>query len=190
MSVKISQKGGFMPSTDLAVVQLLWDLINQKTGELGKVDFLPQKPPFDFQSPVEQPFPRSTPEEQGVDSSYLRCFVSELAAHASIHMHQIMVLRHGHVIYEGGFDPYPAGIWHATYSMCKSFTGMAVGLLIGDGNYPWMTGLLNCFRINGQQPMHRSFPCSDTVKSWCAIFSQCQPASPLMKPEPSLATTG
>ncbi len=133
MSVKISQKGGFMPSTDLAVVQLLWDLINQKTGELGKVDFLPQKPPFDFQSPVEQPFPRSTPEEQGVDSSYLRCFVSELAAHASIHMHQIMVLRHGHVIYEGGFDPYPAGIWHATYSMCKSFTGMAVGLLIGDG---------------------------------------------------------
>ena len=40
MSVKISQKGGFMPSTDLAVVQLLWDLINQKTGELGKVDFL------------------------------------------------------------------------------------------------------------------------------------------------------
>lgn len=122
-----------MPGTDLAVIQLLWDLINQKTGELGKVDFLPQKPPFDFQSPMEQPFPRCSPEAQGVDSLYLHRFVSELVAHPSIHMHQVMILRHGHVIYEGGFDPYPAGVWHATYSMCKSFTGMAIGLLIGDG---------------------------------------------------------
>lgn len=122
-----------MPSTDFAVAKLLWELLNHKTGELGRVDFLPQKPAFDFEHPIEQSFPRSTPEEQGVDSSYLSDFVKELAAQESIHMHQLMILRHGTVIYEGGFDPYRAGVWHATYSMCKSFTNMAVGLLVDDG---------------------------------------------------------
>lgn len=122
-----------MAKSDIAVIQLLWDIINQKTGELGHVDFLPQKPAFDYDNPIEQALPRSTPEEQGVSSVFITDMVNELAASSNIHMHQMMVLRHGRVIYECGFDPYPAGIWHVTYSMCKSFTGMAIGLLIDDG---------------------------------------------------------
>ncbi|WP_130836908.1 serine hydrolase domain-containing protein [Lachnoclostridium sp. Marseille-P6806] len=122
-----------MANTDLAVIQLLWDIINQKTGELGKVDFLPEKPAFDFLAPTEQPLPRSTPEEQGVHSGYIADFVRELMEDRALRMHQLLLIRHGHVIYEGGFDPYPAGLWHASYSMCKSFAGMATGLLIDEG---------------------------------------------------------
>ena len=127
------RQGENMAKSDIAVIQLLWDIINQKTGEIGNVDFLPQKPAFDQVSQIEQALPRSTPEEQGVSSLFISDMVNELAASRNIHMHQIMVLRHGRVIYECGFDPYPAGIWHVTYSMCKSFTGMAIGLLIDDG---------------------------------------------------------
>ena len=34
---------------------------------------------------------------------------------------------------ECNFAPYPKGMWHITHSMCKSITGMAVGLLIQEG---------------------------------------------------------
>ncbi|MDO4285917.1 MAG: serine hydrolase [Eubacteriales bacterium] len=122
-----------MARAEIAFVQLLWDIMNRRTGELGRVAFTPQKPAFDLETPMEQAFPRSTPEAQGVDSRRLAGFVGELGECRPAHMHQLMVLRHGHVIYEGGFDPYPAGVWHVTYSMCKSFTNMAIGLLIDEG---------------------------------------------------------
>ena len=43
-------------------------------------------------------------------------------------MHHFMALRHGKVICECNFAPYPKGMWHITHSMCKSITGMAIGL--------------------------------------------------------------
>lgn len=122
-----------MANPDLAFAQLFWDLMNRRTGELGHVDFLPQKPACDLKSPIEQPFPRSTPEEQGISSSYLAALVRELAANPHVNPHEFMVVRHGHAIYEGAFDPYKRGVWHVTYSMCKTFTGMAIGLLIDEG---------------------------------------------------------
>lgn len=122
-----------MANLDLAFVSLFWDLMNRKTGDLGRVEFRPQKPAFDLTGTIPQLFPRSTPEEQGVDSAHIAAFVDELRTSEHVAAHQLMILRHGHVIYEGGFDPYHAGVWHVTYSMCKSITGMAIGLLIDDG---------------------------------------------------------
>ena len=43
-----------------------------------------------------------------------------------------MALRHGKVICECNFAPYPKGMWHITHSMCKSITGMAIGMLIEE----------------------------------------------------------
>ncbi len=122
-----------MANLDLAFIQLFWDLMNRKTGELGRVNFVPQKPAFDLYGEFQQPFPRSTPEAQGVSSDYIKNLVEDLVSTKHCNVHELMILRHGHVIYEGGFDPYHEGIWHVTYSMCKSFTGMAIGLLIDDG---------------------------------------------------------
>ena len=122
-----------MPRAELDAIKLLWEIVNQKTGDLGRVPYSPQKPAFDFGMPEEDPLPRSTPEEEGVDSGHLASLVRCFTETSSLHMHQLLVVRHGHVILETGFDPYPAGLWHASYSMCKSFTGMAVGLLVGEG---------------------------------------------------------
>ena len=61
----------------------------------------------------------------------------ELAAARHTDMHHLLVLRNGQVICECNFAPYRSGIWHATYSMCKSITGMAVGFLISEGKLPW-----------------------------------------------------
>ncbi|MEG0227420.1 MAG: serine hydrolase [Lachnospiraceae bacterium] len=48
-------------------------------------------------------------------------------------MHHMMVLKNGKVISECSFAPYPKGMWHITHSLCKSITGMAIGMLIEEG---------------------------------------------------------
>ncbi|MCR5032251.1 MAG: beta-lactamase family protein [Lachnospiraceae bacterium] len=133
---------------EISFVRLLWDIMNNKTGELGHVTFHPEKPAFNENLPMEQPFPRSTPEAQGIDSEYLARMVEELGNEPGANMHQLMILRNNHVIYEGGFGPYQTGVWHATYSLCKSFTNMAVGLLIDDGRLHLDDHLVNLLDTN------------------------------------------
>lgn len=51
----------------------------------------------------------------------------------SIELHSIMVVRRGHVVAEGWWAPYSADRPHLLYSLTKSFTSTAVGLVIADG---------------------------------------------------------
>ncbi len=149
-----------MARGDVAFVQLFWEIINRKTGSLGQVTYKPQKPSFPYDEealkkgkfvpkyPIEQPFPRSTPEEQGLSSEYVAAFVQALMDEKDVHMHQLMIVKNGHVIYESGFSPYPSGVWHVTYSMCKTMTGMAIGMLIDDGLISLESRLIDILEIN------------------------------------------
>jgi len=76
---------------------------------------------------------RATPESQGISSDLFAALLRELYASKDTEMHHFMALRHGKVICECNFAPYPKGMWHITHSMCKSITGMAIGMLIEEG---------------------------------------------------------
>ena len=117
----------------LTAMEMIWGFMSGTTGHMGKTDFEPQKEAFgDFASP-ETYFPRVVPESEGISSEKLTQMLRELAAARHTDMHHLLVLRNGHVICECNFAPYRSGIWHATYSMCKSITGMAAGFLISEG---------------------------------------------------------
>ena len=76
--------------------------------------------------------PRSTPEQQGISSDGISKFIA--AANASgIGWHSFMLLRHGHVVAEGWWKPFEPGYRHTLYSLSKSFTSTAVGLLVTEG---------------------------------------------------------
>ena len=76
--------------------------------------------------------PRSTPEQQGISSAAILGFVE--AAEAQIDaLHSLMVLRHGHVVAEGWWDPYRPEDPHVLFSLTKSFTSTAVGLAVAEG---------------------------------------------------------
>jgi CubicO group peptidase (beta-lactamase class C family) len=76
--------------------------------------------------------PRSTPEEQGISSSAILGFVE--AAEAEIDaLHSLIVVRHGHVVAEGWWEPYGPEIPHVLFSLTKSFTSTAVGLAVSEG---------------------------------------------------------
>jgi len=75
---------------------------------------------------------RRTPESQGVRSSAILDFVE--AAHRDIrHLHSFMLLRRGAIIAEAYWDPYWSTDPHMLFSLSKSFTSTAIGMLVAEG---------------------------------------------------------
>ena len=143
-----------MAKEQLAVIEMVTNMILGKTGGISKVDFVPQKircpePQSIVYENPGQTFPRNTPESQGIHSEHLRNLVEELAYSPDTDMHHFMVLRHGNVICETDFAPYRKGIWHITHSMCKSITGMAAGLLIDEGKLDLSENIYKIFHDKG-----------------------------------------
>jgi len=122
-----------MANFERALATLLFEILTGKTGNIGKTTFIPEKPAFDRDKKDLQPLIRSTPEAEGVSSELIYNLLSELGAAKKIDLHHFLVIRHGKIISETSFSPYRKGEWHTTYSMSKTFTGMAIGLLIDDG---------------------------------------------------------
>ncbi|MEU4389886.1 serine hydrolase [Kribbella sp. NPDC023855] len=76
--------------------------------------------------------PRSAPGDSGVSSRAVGALLDRLEE-LSVECHSIMVVRGGHVVAEGWWAPYDAERPHLLYSLTKSFTAIAVGIVIGDG---------------------------------------------------------
>lgn len=89
--------------------------------------------PAEKSEPAGIPLPRCTPESAGVSSSSVDRLYRRLASVKNANPHACMVIRGGKVISEGYFAPYSPQHWHVTHSMCKSFTGTAIGMLIDEG---------------------------------------------------------
>jgi len=77
-------------------------------------------------------FPRSTPESQGIRSSAILALV-EAADRDVCHLHSLMLLRRGTVVAEGYWDPYRPDDPHMLFSLSKSCTSTAVGMLVAEG---------------------------------------------------------
>jgi CubicO group peptidase (beta-lactamase class C family) len=76
--------------------------------------------------------PRSAPADTGVSSPAIGALLDRLEEN-SIECHSLMVVRHRRVVAEGWWAPYSADRPHLLYSLTKSFTSIAVGLVIADG---------------------------------------------------------
>ena len=77
-------------------------------------------------------FERSTPAREGVSSSGIIRFLDEMKA-GGLHMHDMMILRHGKVILESDFAPWSGKNLHMLFSLSKSFTSTAIGFAVQDG---------------------------------------------------------
>ncbi len=77
--------------------------------------------------------PRSTPEAQGLSARPIRAFVDAVEKQ-QLGLHSLMIVRHGHVIAEGWWDPYRPDLPHTMYSLSKSFTATAIGFAAAEGN--------------------------------------------------------
>lgn len=76
--------------------------------------------------------PRSTPEAQGLSSAAILSFIDRAEADVDV-LHSFMLLRHGHVVAEGWWDPYSPERLHELHSLSKSFTSTAVAFAVQEG---------------------------------------------------------
>ena len=128
-------------------VKLIRQLIDKSVSTTPVIPFIAQKPKSS--GICEQPyFQRVVPESEGVSSKYLFDFLKELDENKGLDMHSIMIMRNGRVLSEGSFGAYKKSVWHITYSMCKSITGLAIGLLIDEGKLSLDDKLVDIFSKN------------------------------------------
>ena len=78
------------------------------------------------------PLPMSTPSAEGVDALGVLALVDALES-GDHDPHSLVVARHGRVIARGWWAPYSAERVQLVYSLSKSFTATAVGLLVDEG---------------------------------------------------------
>ena len=79
--------------------------------------------------PTDQ-WQNATPESQGVDSSQLTEAIEQLSRSVGTDdSRELVIIRHGRIIWKGDDIDKQHGIWSAT----KSFTSTVLGLLIEDG---------------------------------------------------------
>lgn len=93
---------------------------------------------------VKQPFPRATPESQGIPSMAIESFVNN-AERGGYELHSIMVLRHGKVCAEGWWKPYGPDKVHNVHSYTKSFLSTALGIVVAQGKLSVEDDVLSFF---------------------------------------------
>jgi CubicO group peptidase (beta-lactamase class C family) len=81
---------------------------------------------------LDNRLPRSQPEEQGIHSAAITSFLDSIKEDR-LELHSFMLLRHGHIVAEGWWNPYEAQLPHMLYSLSKSFTSTAIGLAAAEG---------------------------------------------------------
>jgi CubicO group peptidase (beta-lactamase class C family) len=78
------------------------------------------------------PLPPRTPSAEGVDALGILALVDALES-GGHDPHSLLVARQGKVIAQGWWAPYARGRVQLVYSLSKSFTATAVGLLVDEG---------------------------------------------------------
>lgn len=74
----------------------------------------------------------STPEEQGVDSELL-VKACDLILEKELHIHSMLIIRHGYIVADVYFYPFAVSTLHDLASCTKSFTSTLVGIAIDKG---------------------------------------------------------
>ena len=162
-----------MARVQLAVAEMMLNMIQGKTDGISRVDFHPQKGEYPKEVKYAQPFMRAAPESQGISSARLSGLLRELGENKKVDLHHLMILRHGKMICECHVAPYRGDIWHIAHSMCKSITGMAVGLLIGEGKLSLDENIYKIFEER-MKPRKKVFRGVVTVENLLTMTSGVQ----------------
>lgn len=96
------------------------------------------------------------PEQAGLPSEAIIDFLDILRS-KQLCLHSVILLRHGRMIAEAYAPPYDAEKLHRMYSISKSFTAAAVGLLIGEGQLSLDDQVADLMLTDGGASLHPEF---------------------------------
>ncbi len=119
-------------SLEKRTLDLIIKFLKQDTQHLYAYPYRALPAPLDVKR-EESHLPVSSPEAQGVSSRRLAAFLDALNADEEAAIHGVMALRHGTCICSAAWAPYRADTPHQLYSLSKSITATAVGMLADEG---------------------------------------------------------
>ena len=114
------------------VMDLIWRFLKQDTQHLYAYPYRQMKRAME-PLPPSHPLPRSTPEAEGISSCAINALIDAISADEAACAQQLMILRNGRVIAEAVWAPYDARLPHELYSLSKSVTATAIGMLVDEG---------------------------------------------------------
>lgn len=123
-------------SLQMRAFELVSKFLRHDMDDLPHYGYTVQKPPFPIekQDGLSTHFERSSPELEGIPSFAIKSLIDSIESNnRKFSVHSLMVMRHGKVISENYWAPYRAHIPHMLYSLSKSFTGTAIGMLEAEG---------------------------------------------------------
>ncbi len=113
-------------------LDLMGRFLHQDMENIYVYPYKQTKPVF-TPAPDGHPLPRATPESQGISARAINGLIDAIHADPLADAHAIMVLRHGKVIAEASWEPYSTQLPHQLYSLSKSVTATAIGMLVDEG---------------------------------------------------------
>ncbi len=81
---------------------------------------------------LEDSWPTSSPEAQGMDSQALLQMIERISE-TNMDIHSLLVIRNGHLVLESNIYPYQSDAPHMIHSITKNVVSTLVGLAIEDG---------------------------------------------------------
>ena len=73
-----------------------------------------------------------TPEKAGISSLTVKKFLETLERRGLV-MHSVLLMRGDNIFSENYWAPFDKDFCHRMYSQTKSFVGVAIGILEGEG---------------------------------------------------------
>ena len=104
-------------------------------------------------------FEKAAPEETGIPSECIVRFIDRLQRR-QIPMHSLLLMRHDKLVFEGYYAPCTADSLHRMFSISKSFTSIAIGLLIDEGKVSLEAPVIQYFP--------EKLPNKDNIHPWIA----------------------
>ncbi|MCM1046895.1 MAG: beta-lactamase family protein [Clostridiales bacterium] len=77
-------------------------------------------------------FEKASPEETGIPAKCIANVIDRLSQRKIV-MHSLLLMRHDKLVFEGYYAPYTADTLHRMFSISKSLTSIAIGLLADEG---------------------------------------------------------
>jgi len=113
-------------------MDLIWKFLIQDTQHLYVYPHTLQKPAV-ASAPDEAPLPRSAPEQEGLSPRAINMLFDAIQADRAACAQEMMIVRNGKVVAEAAWEPYDPHLPHQLYSLSKSITATAVGMLADEG---------------------------------------------------------
>ncbi|SMC37528.1 serine hydrolase domain-containing protein [Papillibacter cinnamivorans] len=109
--------------------------LNGEHDRICAYEYTPQKKKLYGSVVPKYPFPKGSPESQGISSRLIEAFFRTLETTERLYPHSAVILRRGVIIAEGYWKPYRADVPQMMYSLSKSVTSTAVGIAISEGRF-------------------------------------------------------